>query len=269
VRNKFVPRVIIGLVVGLLILGLAIYGVSAISRPSPIEEGKALFAEKGCIACHGPDALGTENGPALPGHTAEQVRRQVREPLSQMIRFTEEQVSDAELEKLVVYITSLAPPEAAAAMPEHEHDMSTPAQAHLWMALTAFEADNSADTHHHLQHAIEVADEAQVEAIQAMLDNLDGGDVHAIQHEMETVLAETQALEKKGLRELHLELALSAIEAREMEDARHHVEHFIEAGNKMDKLKGDQLLAFMDGRDFHEARHGIEGLLGMATHGDH
>lgn len=230
-----------------------------------VEEGQALFAEKGCAACHGPEAEGTEIGPALPGHTAEQILRQVRDPLGKMPPFTEEQISDAELEKIVAYITSLAP---VGAMHMHEDETSSPAQAHLQMALIALESDNIADAQHHLQHAIEAVEPGQAEEIQTMLDSLNGGDIHEVQHGMEEMLAEAHDLEEKTLEQLHLEMALSALEARDVEDAHHHVEHFVEASTGTDKLKGQQILKLMDEEDFHEAGHEIERLLGMTPHGE-
>lgn len=234
---------------------------------SDVEEGKILFAQKGCIACHGPEAEGTENAPALPGHTAEQIRRQVRDPLSKMPAFTEQQVSDAELEKIVAFITSLTPPEAMQHM--HEYEMSVPVQAHLRMAILSLESDNTTDSQHHLQHAIEVADTTQAEAIQTLVDRLNGGDTHEVQHELEEMLTQADAIEGKTMEDLHLELAFSAMEAREIDDAHHHVEHFVETATGVDKLKGEQILELMDDGDLHNARHGIEGLLGMAVHSDH
>lgn len=259
--DKFIQYVLFGSLAGFLILLLAACGAEV----SAAEEGKVLFTEKGCIACHGPEAQGTENAPALPGHTAEQIRRQVRDPLAKMPPFTEEQISDAELEQIVAFITSLTPSEA---MHMHEHEMSTPVQTHLQMALVAFESDNTADAQHHLQHAIEVADPEQAGMVEAVLGSLGSGDDHAVQHELEGMLAKAQALEGKTANQLHLELALSAIEAREMEDSRHHVGHFVEAATGADKLKGQQILKLMDEQDMHEARHGIERLMGMTPHGE-
>lgn len=185
---------------------------------SDVEEGKRLFAEKACAACHGPEAQGTEGGPALPGHTPEQIRRQVREPLGKMPPFTEEQVSEAELEQIIAFITTLAP---SGAMHMHEYEMSTPVQAHLRMAVISLESDNADDAKHHVEHAIAVAEGEQAKAVQEVLDGLSGGDVHAVQHELEEILAEAHAVEGKTLGQLHLELALSAVEARDIDDARH------------------------------------------------
>lgn len=232
-----------------------------------VEEGKALFVAKGCSACHGPEAQGTELAPALPGHTAEQVRRQVRTPVDKMPPFTEEQVSDAELEKIVAFITSLAPSETAMHRHEHQPEMATPVQIHLQMALLSFEAENTADAQHHLQHAAAVAEGGQARAIEAILESLNGGDTHAVQHELEEMLAEAPELEEKTLGKLHLELARSALEARDAEDARHHVEHYVEVVSGADKLKGQQILKLMDGQEFHDAGHNIEELLGMTPYG--
>ncbi|MFQ5856238.1 MAG: c-type cytochrome [Anaerolineae bacterium] len=232
---------------------------------SAAEAGKELYAAKGCIACHGPEAQGTENGPALPVHTAEQVRRQVRQPLEKMPAFTEEQVSDEELEKIVAFITSLTPAEAMA----HGHETSSPIQAHLLMAVISLESDDTSDAQHHLEHALEAADAEQAEAVQRLLDRLNGGDTHTVQHELEEMLAEIHAMEGKTVQQLHLELAYSALEAREIEDCRHHVEHFVDATTGADMLKGQQILKLMDEGELHDARHGIEGLLGMTPHSEH
>lgn len=87
-------------------------------------------------------------------------------------------------------------------------------------------------------------------------------------HEPEDVLTEAHALERKPMGQLHLELALSAMEAREIEDCRHHVKHFVEAAGGADKLKGQQILKLINERNLYEARHGIERLLGMTPHSE-
>ncbi len=77
------------------------------STLAPEAHGTQLFSEKGCAACHGQNAEGSAIAPALPGHTAEQVRRQVRNPIGAMPRFGPEKISDEELDELVEFITEL------------------------------------------------------------------------------------------------------------------------------------------------------------------
>ncbi|MHA2064584.1 MAG: c-type cytochrome [Candidatus Thorarchaeota archaeon] len=72
-----------------------------------IAAGKALFANKGCAACHGANAEGTDAAPSLANHTAAMVRAQVRQPMETMPAFTVEMLSDEELEQIARYINSL------------------------------------------------------------------------------------------------------------------------------------------------------------------
>ena len=65
---------------------------------SPAEQGERLFAVKGCATCHGLAGAGSDIAPALPGHSAEQVLRQVRSPVGSMPAFGAERISDQELD---------------------------------------------------------------------------------------------------------------------------------------------------------------------------
>lgn len=73
---------------------------------SAAEQGRALFVEVGCAACHGEDA-GGGIGPALAGRSPERIRTQIRNPRGFMPAFSPEALSDDDLEKIVVYIESL------------------------------------------------------------------------------------------------------------------------------------------------------------------
>jgi mono/diheme cytochrome c family protein len=55
--------------------------------------GREAYLAAGCGACHGQNAEGTDVAPSLAGHTAEQVRQQVRSPLAQMPAYPVEQLS--------------------------------------------------------------------------------------------------------------------------------------------------------------------------------
>lgn len=162
---------------------------------------------------------------------------------------------------------------------EHEHaadetqahgEMSNPVRAHLQMAMLALTSDRTADAKHHLQHAVEIANADQGALIQSALDHLDSGETDAAQHELEDdVLAEVHVPEEKTMETLHLELAFSAIEAQDIENARHHMEHFVDGATGVDKLKGQQVLKLLDEQELHDAGHGVEGLLGVTPHGEH
>ena len=73
--------------------------------------GREIYLAAGCGACHGQKAEGTDVGPSLAGHTAEQVHQQVRSPLAQMPAYPVEQLPDDDLEAIAGYIAGLAPME--------------------------------------------------------------------------------------------------------------------------------------------------------------
>lgn len=72
--------------------------------------GKQLFIEKGCAACHGPNAQGTPGYPAVAGFPQSHTKEQVRNPHHRMPRFMPEQVSDEELDMITEYVESLVEP---------------------------------------------------------------------------------------------------------------------------------------------------------------
>lgn len=82
------------------------------SPPSSSEqlllEGKELYANFGCAACHGPEAKGAI-GPSLLGKNKDEVMRLVRSPRSAaMPPFSPERLSDADLNKIVNFLNSMA-----------------------------------------------------------------------------------------------------------------------------------------------------------------
>ncbi len=86
--------------------------ISPAATSLPLSSGHQLFISKGCAACHGQNGEGSAIAPALPGHTDEQVKRQVRNPVGTMPRIASEQISEEELEQIADYIESLALGEA-------------------------------------------------------------------------------------------------------------------------------------------------------------
>lgn len=81
-------------------------------------QGKILFNQKRCVACHGADPSGfvkarfTNNGRTV---TAADVIKQLRTPASKMPTFGATQVSDTDAGQIADYLKSLAAPAAAAA----------------------------------------------------------------------------------------------------------------------------------------------------------
>lgn len=88
------------------------------SEPDPAV-GQQLWAEKPCIGCHGANAEGNI-GPRLAGTVLEfdEVLLRVRTGAAPMPAFTEEEVSDLELEHIYAWLKSLAPPTPTPAPPQ-------------------------------------------------------------------------------------------------------------------------------------------------------
>ncbi|MGD9315744.1 MAG: c-type cytochrome [Anaerolineae bacterium] len=80
------------------------------AEPDPAV-GQQLWAQKPCIGCHGPNAEGGI-GPKLAGTALEfdEVLLKVRTGAAPMPAFTEEEVSDLELQHIFAWLKSLAPP---------------------------------------------------------------------------------------------------------------------------------------------------------------
>ncbi|CAA7615528.1 cytochrome c [Magnetospirillum sp. SS-4] len=100
-------------------------GVACLS-PAQAADGKALFTDKGCVACHGEDAKTPlqEGFPKLAGQTAEYAFNQMKDIKSgarkngqsvDTMKPIVDELSDAEMKALADYLASLKEPPAAAA----------------------------------------------------------------------------------------------------------------------------------------------------------
>ena len=158
------------------------------SPRAPTSAGGKLFIAKGCGACHGQDALGTGIAPAMAGHTAGQVRRQVRQPRGVMPPFPSAQLSDAELDKIIQYIVGLPPAPVGHA---HAFELSQPVVIHLQMALISLKSENPQDAVHHIDHVRLVAEAGFVKELQEVEEAIEAGDEHDARHMVEVLLAES------------------------------------------------------------------------------
>lgn len=84
------------------------------ASPSPVpsvstgtDEGKTLFTNKGCAACHGANAEGGIVGRPLGGRKGQEIAAAVRNGKGVMPAFTPAQLSDSELQSIVSFIEGL------------------------------------------------------------------------------------------------------------------------------------------------------------------
>ncbi len=251
-----------------LLVGILLLSACATTQPTPtpiptpipvesVAAGQQLFIDNGCVSCHGQNAEGTDIALALPGHNKEQVKRAVRSPVGSMPRFGLEQISDDELEMIADYIESLVP------VAEHREPVAMEAVlvVHHWMVLYALEADNRADAEDHLRHILELVTDPEHKAqMEEVMEQVQAGDLHDVSHAIEGIMVE-KAEPGLSLEDLHLQLVLAAFEAGELEDARDHLEHFVDLVTGDEKVRGEEIIDLLEQGNIHDAEHEVEELL--------
>ncbi len=239
---------------------------SELSAPG-VGTGQQLFVSKGCSACHGQNAEGSTIAPALPGHTESQIRKQVRNPIGNMPTYSIDGLSEEELGELVEYITGLGTGGGHIEPTDLGGDAAL--IMHHWMALSALRAENAEEAQHHLQHIIDLAEDAEHrQLVEEALEKLGARDSHAAEHHVEDVLA-GEAEPNLSPSELHLQLALIALSGHESHDAEHHLEHFIGETTGERKEQGQATLEQLSAGNAHDAEEMITRILEGMPHQHH
>ena len=229
--------------------------------------GRDLYLSKGCAACHGQNAEGSTIAPALPGHNEAMVKRQVRNPRFQMPAFSQNQISDEELDSIANYIESLKGQ-------EHGHretiELTAAVEMHHWMALESLKVGDPSEASHHVGHIIELLQPGQhLETMQAILEGIEAGKTHDPEHDIEQMLAGT-ASPDLTLVQLHLRQGLVALAVDDTADAEHHVAHAQSLADEEPKEGMAEVLDLLGKGDVHGAEHEMQELLGEEEggHGD-
>lgn len=79
----------------------------ALGDVEPMSPGRRVYIQAGCATCHGVDALGGPVGPSLAASHPEIVKRMVRDGPGGMPAYSATSLSDADLDKLAVYLRGL------------------------------------------------------------------------------------------------------------------------------------------------------------------
>ena len=261
---------VLGFVVGVLTMATVACGngdptsvpaqeVISTSTPAPISANHQVFITNGCAACHGQDAEGTEIAPPLAGHTASQVKRQVRAPLGTMPLYPPDKISNAELMAITEYIEGL--------QGEHTHIQATDSPdelaLHHWMALFSMEAENPAEGIHHLGHIIELTAGEHRAQMEMAMDLLKDEEIHEAAHIVEEMLAGIEAADS-DVATLQLTLALSSARAEEIQVSIHHIEHYLELPSDNPSDTPSHILTLLQQGEVHDAVNELENLLGEA-----
>ena len=223
------------------------------------KEGFEVYRTVGCASCHGAQGEGGV-GPALAGHTPEQVRQQVRNPVGNMPPFPKEQLSDADLEKIVAFVQSLG---GATEAHGHGDKELTPIHVHHLMTVMALENGNLEDAEHHLQHAMFLADnEAQKQELADLIELLKKGKVHDVEHQLQEILGAMEPEVGTTLIRLEAQLALELLSQQDIAEARHEVEHMAEMATGVQQATARETLELLDKNDIAGAEAHLRELLG-------
>jgi cytochrome c553 len=149
-------------------------------------QGQALFALN-CGECHGDDGSGTDEAPAVLGHTVQEVLKQVREPAGDMDAIPPDKLSDADLRLIAEFAAVLGGEEA------HATDIEPTGEEriHLEAAYEAIEDHENMDREMaitHLEQAVALSSGEAGELYEKMLESIKAEKAGNARHELKTLL---------------------------------------------------------------------------------
>lgn len=243
------------------------------AAPDPVA-GLETFRSVGCAACHGSDGEGGI-GPAIAGHTEDQVFRQVRTPKGDVMpAFSPDLLSDEEILDVVAWITSLGENMVMAHAPQgadegdepqvtdHQFALSNTEVAHMRLLLGAIDVGNLSDAARHLEHMTLHGAEPEVEefALELQVD-LAAGNLHDVEQKVVDALG-SSADEDFDAVIAHIGMTISASQRSDDADVALHLAKAIEEDELDDH--GVDLGSFLEDWLNDVDRHGvIDSLYGV------
>jgi len=222
------------------------------------DAGLLAFQAAGCAACHGQTGEGGI-GPAMGGHVAEQVIRQVRAPIGAMPLFERDELSDEQLDLIVEFVVGLEPVPHAPGDEGDEGD-EIPAldprevlAGHHWMALSAMAVGDIAQAMHHISDIAAIVEGDHRVGMEEILALLDAGDLAAAEQRTTEMMAGFVP-EAGALDELHVKLALQSLVVEDLVEASEHL------GRIGDAEMISAVQAGQEAIDSGDVEHAIEAL---------
>ena len=86
--------------------GISLVNPGIARTGDPVLDGRMLFLQYGCAACHGLSGQGAAVGPNLRNATVAKITQQVRKGPTTMPAFPPELLPETDLEKLIAFLTS-------------------------------------------------------------------------------------------------------------------------------------------------------------------
>jgi mono/diheme cytochrome c family protein len=178
----------------LLALILAACGSPSASTPAtpkglnPVAsaaQGQQLF-QLNCGECHGKDSTGTDEAPAVLGHTADEITKQVRTPEGDMKAIAPAKLSDADLAQIVQYVTGLGGADAHPDIKPTDEE-----RVHLMAAYESIKDHDKLDRQtatNHLQQAGALASGDAADMYNAMITWIKSGKAGNARHELKDML---------------------------------------------------------------------------------
>src|SRR5574341_857229 len=148
-------------------------------------DGAALFATN-CGECHSDDGSGSDEAPAIFGHTAEEVREQVRNPMGEMDPIATAELSDADLETIAAWVDSLPGEDA-----HPEIEISDEVRTHLMAAYEAIADYENMDREtaiDHLNQAAALSSGEAADMFDEMIADIQNGKAGNARHELKEML---------------------------------------------------------------------------------
>ena len=243
----------------------------ATAEPDPVK-GLETFRQAGCAACHGQNGEGGI-GPPLAGHTEEQVFRQVRSPIGDVMpAYPVSKLSDEDVRNIAAWIDTLGEEMLMAHEEEeqagHGEPELTPTEiAHLRLFLTSAEADNLADALRHIDHlALHGGDAELLAQVDELRADLEAGRLHDAERKVLELLGPAAEGEFDAI-SAHLGMAIAANDRGEREDVTFHLISAVDAAAGHDHQ--DVLQGLLDDWVNNVDRHGVIDALYEALNLEH
>ncbi len=183
-RKLFALLMLVAL--GLTACGAPAAPVQSAARTTGNTAGQDLFVLK-CGECHGKDGSGTDEAPAVVGHSAEQITQQVRNPEGYMKAIPPNKLSDADLALIVQYVTGLSSKAA------HSESVkpSDEERVHLMAAFEAIQDQEKMDRQaaiDHLEQAVALASGEASNMYEDMVASIKAEKAGNARHELKELL---------------------------------------------------------------------------------
>lgn len=202
--------------------------VATVTGEPPLEAPGSVLYETACASCHGKRAQGGA-GPALAGHTEEQIVRQVRAPVGEMPMFSPRNVSSYGLDALVEMIEGLEATEGAGA-DGHAHDANLlskqeVSQIQHALILRSIEGSDARAASHAAEEVLDLLSGNHLVAMTDVLEDIQSNRLGPAQEALTNMAADGSLTVDLAPEDLLLTLVVNALRDEDSPRATHWLGH--------------------------------------------